>query len=243
MLKKTVVTIILCHFAIGFVSITPAWPGQNISTMITDPGHGGEDVGIVIAQNYKEKDLSLKLSQRLKVLIERNWHIECHLTRYGDHNPSISERVSFANNHQGDLFVSLHFAEPEKAVAGEIMVYYYASPDNVLEESKKVDSPDKHFIPWKGTQINHLNNSILLAEQVRSAFHTSVQEGSPPALGLPLAVLSGINSPAILIEITGMSRARDEGKFKEETWLNLTAAKIVKGLGKYREIAGISEEN
>jgi N-acetylmuramoyl-L-alanine amidase len=83
-------------------------------TLILDPGHGGSDPGSLAAGRTYEKELTLDWALRIERLLEgSSWKVL--LTRRDDRDISLMDRVAFADRHQGDIFVSLHFNSLDKS--------------------------------------------------------------------------------------------------------------------------------
>lgn len=72
-----------------------------------DPGHGGEEDGA----NYYgevEKDVNLKIARYVKERLEEYNNVKVVLTRDGDEQVSLKERVDRAVQAGADMFISLH---------------------------------------------------------------------------------------------------------------------------------------
>lgn len=78
-------------------------------TVVIDAGHGGVDSGTQSVLGHgDEKDFALDWARRLAPLLAaQGWRVL--LTRTNDIDMSLAERVAFAERHNADLFVSLHF--------------------------------------------------------------------------------------------------------------------------------------
>ena len=86
-------------------------PGQttpSLRTIVIDPGHGGDDAGVVGAAGTKEKDVALAVARRLKSTIETRLGARVLLTRDDDRRVALDDRSALANNNKADLFLSLH---------------------------------------------------------------------------------------------------------------------------------------
>ena len=93
--------------------------GLKMTKIVLDPGHGGRDTGTIGPTGLREKDIVLDVAIRLKKLIEEGMGSEVVLTREGDTLPSLGARTSLANEHQADLFLSIHVnASRYKSVSG-----------------------------------------------------------------------------------------------------------------------------
>lgn len=92
-------------------------PGPVI---VIDPGHGGENAGTrSVLGNHYEKEFTLDLARRLQTLLNARG-AQVFLTRSGDYDLALSNRVAFADDHKANLFLSLHFnsASPSQTEAG-----------------------------------------------------------------------------------------------------------------------------
>ena len=76
--------------------------------VVVDPGHGGEDPGAVGPKKTMEKDIVLKVGERVVRLLNQNKEIQAFLTRKGDYFIPLEQRTKIAREYGADLFVSLH---------------------------------------------------------------------------------------------------------------------------------------
>lgn len=81
--------------------------------VIIDPGHGGENRGAIAKDKlhnklYTEKELTLQFAKELKKVIDDSPNMVALLTRTGDDTVTLQDRVRFAENNQGDIFISIH---------------------------------------------------------------------------------------------------------------------------------------
>lgn len=77
---------------------------------ILDPGHGGDDSGIVGIYGRKESDIVLEAVLEAKKHLERNGE-KVIITRSDDKNTSLQERIKIANESKGKYFISFHMNE------------------------------------------------------------------------------------------------------------------------------------
>lgn len=92
--------------------------------LVIDPGHGGENAGARARNpNLLEKELTLDWARRIQRLLEGSaWKVI--LTREGDADISLLDRVALADRAQADLFISLHFnSMPNGAAENGIETY------------------------------------------------------------------------------------------------------------------------
>jgi len=76
--------------------------------VVVDPGHGGEDPGAVGPKKTVEKDIVLKVGEKVVRLLNQNREIQAFLTRKGDYFIPLEQRTKIAREYGADLFVSLH---------------------------------------------------------------------------------------------------------------------------------------
>ncbi|MBL7075423.1 N-acetylmuramoyl-L-alanine amidase [candidate division KSB1 bacterium] len=72
-----------------------------------DPGHGGEEDGAIGPTRLLEKDINLAVSLSLRKMLERRG-AQVVLTREGDRDMGLYERVAFADSAGADLLISIH---------------------------------------------------------------------------------------------------------------------------------------
>ncbi|MFJ8245160.1 N-acetylmuramoyl-L-alanine amidase [Peribacillus asahii] len=80
---------------------------QGLIKIFIDPGHGGKDPGAV-GNGLIEKDLTLKIAERVKELLAAYENVEVKMSRTGDTYPSLSDRTNAANTWGADFFLSIH---------------------------------------------------------------------------------------------------------------------------------------
>jgi N-acetylmuramoyl-L-alanine amidase len=112
-----------------------------VTRLVLDPGHGGivaagrsTPLGARGAGGALEKDLTLDLARRVRARTPGT----VLLTRDGDYNLSLAQRVRFAREMGADAFVSIHIggaggprrlgAKPEAAAGAEVWVHRHAAP-------------------------------------------------------------------------------------------------------------------
>jgi N-acetylmuramoyl-L-alanine amidase len=81
---------------------------KGTKTIVIDPGHGGEDPGAKGPGKTMEKDIVLKVGEKLFHHFSQNKEIQAFLTRKGDYFIPLEQRFKIAREYGADLFVSLH---------------------------------------------------------------------------------------------------------------------------------------
>ncbi|MEU0530505.1 N-acetylmuramoyl-L-alanine amidase [Amycolatopsis tolypomycina] len=86
--------------------VRQAGPRLRGKRIVIDPGHGGEDLGVV-AGGLREADIAWDLARRLEGRMKATG-MEALISRGPNHSPTELERAKFANDAGADLFLSLH---------------------------------------------------------------------------------------------------------------------------------------
>ncbi|MBI4654463.1 MAG: N-acetylmuramoyl-L-alanine amidase [Nitrospirae bacterium] len=175
-------------------------------TIVIDAGHGGHEYG-VIKDIYREKDVVLDISKRLRRLILKDF-ARCFLTRMGDQFMSLAQRVDFSNSQKGDIFLSIHIGKHK-----EIVIY---TP--VIAETPH-DNPDE-FIKIQ-----------FLRDAMQDAMREDFGDNMVSIKQIPYSILSRIDSPALMIELPSF----EDMDYNEELKTKL-ANTIHKGIYLYEKL-------
>ena len=130
--------------------------GPLLQTIVIDPGHGGNDVGVRGARGTDEKTITLDVARRLRTLIEMRLGIRVILTREDDRAVRLDERTAVANNSKADLFLSLHMnAAPVENVAGAEV--FYLRLDREGENARRAAASEAVVLPVLGGAVRSIN--------------------------------------------------------------------------------------
>ncbi|KAK2945700.1 putative Sporulation-specific N-acetylmuramoyl-L-alanine amidase [Blattamonas nauphoetae] len=72
-----------------------------------DPGHGGSDPG-ACANGLRECDLVLKISKKIRTMLNQYQNVQVKFSREGDTSVSLSQRAVLANQWGANAFCSVH---------------------------------------------------------------------------------------------------------------------------------------
>jgi N-acetylmuramoyl-L-alanine amidase len=73
-----------------------------------DPGHGGEDPGAIGIQKTMEKNVVLRMGEKLAYFLNQDNECKAFLTRKRDYFIPLEDRSKIAREYGAELFVSLH---------------------------------------------------------------------------------------------------------------------------------------
>ncbi len=96
----------------------------GFTTVVIDPGHGGQDRGGIPGQRVPEKVMALDTARRLEILL-REAGFRTVMTRRDDTFISLPQRVAIANAQRDAIFISIHYNAAPRAVAEGFETYYY----------------------------------------------------------------------------------------------------------------------
>ncbi|MED1792343.1 N-acetylmuramoyl-L-alanine amidase family protein [Brevibacillus nitrificans] len=102
-----------------------AKPQKTGFLIVVDAGHGGKDPGTLGAAGNHEKDYNLAVSNKVVALLKQYKEFQVVPVRTTDVFYELSERVAIANEHNADLFLSIHANAFPKATAGGTETFYY----------------------------------------------------------------------------------------------------------------------
>ncbi len=156
-----------------------------------DPGHGGSDTGAAgvdprSSRKIFEKDLNLLLAFALREQLESRCRA-VFLTRDGDNDLSLLERVRVADSCRALTLISIHHngAASPKARGFELLIDKI-TPSDPPNPAREHDGPQA-LDPSGHTNVSHADGSRLCLEQLRLA--EAILPGVEPVLerwGIPL---------------------------------------------------------
>ena len=179
---------------------------RNKFSVVIDPGHGGLDPGAIGIGGIRETDVVLEVSKKVKELLSEKG-VKVSLTRENEVNLDLRPRVSFANNLDADIFVSIH-ANASRGKRKDI---------NGLETF--------YFKGWRGR---------LLAKRIQK--HLLIVSPGSPDRGVKQGrfyVIKNTNMPAVLVEIGFLTGRLDSRRLEKNTHRERIAYAIAKGILEY----------
>ncbi|WP_274653175.1 N-acetylmuramoyl-L-alanine amidase [Paenibacillus humicola] len=178
--------------------------GLRGKVIVVDPGHGGDDPGMIGTYlGTEEKDLTLSTGKLLADRL-RSLGAKVIMTRTSDTKPSLSDRVEISESARADAFVSIHYNSSTKNTSGTLAFYYSENKDEPL--ARAIDGHlGKNAVGLK-------NNGISFGD-----FH----------------VLRENNQPAALVELGFLTNKQDEKLVRTSSFQRDAANAIAAGLQDY----------
>ncbi len=210
-----------------FLCEPPIVYGTN-RVIVIDPGHGGINAGTIsVTDRRPEKEFTLDWARRLKPLLEQEgWQV--FLTRTTDVDIALSNRVTVAENHHADLFVSLHFnslAPDQKPVGlATFCLTPMGMPSNVTR-----DFPDLLFQGFPNNNFD-AQNIQLAGHLQRALLHATGMEDRGVNRARFIGVLRGQHRPAVLLEAGFLSNPREAKRIEDPDFRQKLAEAVASAL-------------
>lgn len=219
-----------------------------LQTIVIDPGHGGDDIGVRGRSGTEEKQVTLDVARRLRILIETQLGLRVVLTREDDRAVSPDQRAAMANNSKADLFLSLHLnAAPSPAIGGAEV--FHLRLDREGETARRDAAADAVALPvlgggtrtldvirWDLAQARHVDSSATLARILESELRRArIALGPRPVQQAPLRVLTGANMPAALIEMGHLTNPSQERLVSSDEYQNRMARALFDAILRFRD--------
>ncbi|MBN2358750.1 MAG: N-acetylmuramoyl-L-alanine amidase [Deltaproteobacteria bacterium] len=222
--------------------------GLNVRTIVLDPGHGGSDPGAIGPTGLREKDVTLKLAKRIAEKLRKELGVDVVMTRETDRDLSLEQRAAIANEAHADLFLSIHVnASPNRRAYGIETFYLNTTDDRYairLAARENTGSEksigDLQFILADLVTKSNVDDSRRLSTAIQSNMVAQVRKryGSVKDLGVKHAlfyVLIGVKMPSILLETSFISNRREEGRLRQNAYLDAIAEGVVRGVRSFIE--------
>ncbi len=215
-----------------------------IKTIVIDPGHGG-DPGAIAESGLTEKEITLDIALRLRRLLSKG-PFEVLLTRDTDRHLSLDKRVSFANEHKADLFLSIHVNSMEPHTIRALETYYVGPTDDphtlklASRENKEsgYSLSDYKQILEKIYVDARRDESRAVARTIQSQLFQSLKAKNPELENrgvrtAPFVVLIGTQMPAVLVEIACLSNEDEVELLTKQDYRENIAQALAQGIRRY----------
>jgi len=220
---------------------------STIEVVCIDPGHGGSDLGAVGKKETKEKNITLKVSNKLKKILERELGVSVVMTRESDVEVALDSRVAKANNQNAQLFLSIHVNSSYRKSARGPETYFVSlkATDKVsmqlamkenssfTEMGDEAEDDDLKMILWSMAQTEHIKESSKLADYIQNELNILLNTKNRGVKQAPFRVLMRASMPAVLIEVAFVSNKYEENMLRNDSFLDKVAESIYSGISKY----------
>jgi N-acetylmuramoyl-L-alanine amidase len=243
-------------FGVGFARVTNAQTNPTFNTVVIDPGHGGKDPGAV-GRIAKEKDIVLGVALKLGNYIEKYLpDVKVVYTRKKDVFVPLDERAKLANEHEADLFISIHanYIGTPKIYGAETFVLGLHRSEENLEVAKKENSVivleedfttkyegfdpnvSESYIIFELYQFAYLDQSIQFASLVQDQFKTRVGRKDRGVKQAGFLVLRNTAMPGVLVELGFLSNRNEERYISSAEGQTYLASAIFRSVRDYKKL-------
>lgn len=228
--------------------------------VIIDPGHGGQDPGAIGAGKIYEKHIVLALAKQLEKQLLESGKYRVKMTRSSDVFVRLKDRVKFARDHHGDIFISIHADSIHKPDVHGTSIYTLskkasdAQTARLAEKENQadmmagvdfvVDDEQVAFILGDFLMNDTMNQSKFLANTLVSQFQNShLKTLQTPHRYAGFAVLKAPDIPSVLIEAGFVSNHAEAKRLMQKDHQIKVATTIKNGIDAYFDYAHNNEKN
>jgi N-acetylmuramoyl-L-alanine amidase len=227
--------------------------------VVIDPGHGGIDTGTKSAAGDDEKTIVLEYGLMLRDQIEKSGKYRVVMTRTDDTFVPLGDRVRFARERQGALFISIHADTLPKA-EGDVQgatVYTLSERASDGEAARLADAENKADV-IAGIDLTAEPDDVAdilidLAQRETKTFSLQFARGlvselknairlhKHPMKSAGFKVLKAPDVPSVLIELGYMSNRDDLKLLKSDAWRAKSVETVAKAVDTFfstRRMAG-----
>lgn len=220
--KKTFILLLFSLLAVTVLVFTsnksiPSFSGSRPYTIVLDAGHGSPDGGAVGVNGTKEKDINLKITLKLREILESRG-VRVVMTREDDnsicdpdaetlHEMKVSDmkkRLNIINNSNADLFLSIHMNSFTDQKSSGLHIFY---------------------------SRNHPETELLASLiQENIAKITNAKTHAVKTASDTLYLMKSPKPPAILVECGFISNPDEEKLLNDDTYQSKIAFAIANAL-------------
>ena len=180
----------------------PPKPRLKGLCIVLDAGHGGDVNGAIGVTGLKEKDINLELVMLLKAQLEKRG-AQVVLTRNGDYDVSMDQRLDFLSRQMPDILISIH--------------------NNASTNSS---------IKGTSTYYRHIGFRPLSTAILKQLLDLGLQNAGNIG-SFNFALNAPTEYPNVLIEGLFLSNPEDEAKLADKRFKKRFVKKIAKGVEEF----------
>lgn len=222
-------------------------PKKNQYIIVLDAGHGGSDPGAIGTYGSYEKNIALSIVRRLAKALRKNPKFQVFLTRENDYYLDLQTRVSKVNEHNADLFLSIHVDSSRNNLT-------YGSSTFVLSEKCALEEARKLFqLSNNGTLLtggigdknlvssvvinfkvdNYITQSYKAAEIISRKLSKVTKLNKVNVRYSEFQVLRSLKTPSVLVETDFISNPEREILLNTPKYQKKIAKAIYDGILEY----------
>ncbi|MDZ8117108.1 N-acetylmuramoyl-L-alanine amidase [Pontiella sp. NLcol2] len=199
-------------------------PKRMPRLVVLDPGHGGKDTGSISPKGYREKDIVLDISHRVRKLLEAKG-IRVRMTRTGDTYPQLDARTAYAYKNGADLFVSVHANAAGATSASGVETFITAAAG--YDSSNHYGQAGDKFA-FKNNTYDALN--AALGFSIHSNIMKMTKRDDRGLRRARYSVLKHCSCPAALVECGFLTNPDEESLLNTSSYRESCARGIANGV-------------
>lgn len=134
-------------------------------TVVIDPGHGGKDPGAISVKGFYEKTVNLSVARKVAARL-RECGIRVVMTRNSDRFIELERRAEIANQHNADLFVSIHADSSLNRTHKGYSVYVARQASFASQKVARAIARNLHRVSPDGNGIRQADYRVLVKTQM-----------------------------------------------------------------------------
>lgn len=189
---------------------------RAVTKIAIDPGHGGEDPGVIGADGIKEKQVTLAVAQKVARQIKMQLGMPVALSRNDDYALARDQRLQLFSQSGADVLLVLHAQASFNPSTHGIVLFVRPSE----EQTSGV--------------VSEYDGSMQLAQALKS----SLQAAGLPVHAIiraPLLPLGRGDLPTVLVEMGYLSHVDDQARLTVEEGQRAMALALFNGLKDFAE--------
>jgi len=241
-------------------SVAPVTPrarnsgSSDVVVVAIDAGHGGQDPGAIGPGGTREKNVTLSIARKLKVLLNNDPMFKGVMTRDGDYFISVMGRSDVARKQNANLLVSIHAdAAPNRDASGaSVWVLSNRRADSEMAGWLEQHEKQSELLGGAGDVLANNQADPYLSQAVLDLqFGHSQRVGYDVALRVleklqrvgslhkrrpehaSLGVLRSPDIPSLLVETGFISNSLEEKRLASDDYQQQIAQAIYEGLRTY----------
>ncbi|MBN1205460.1 MAG: N-acetylmuramoyl-L-alanine amidase [Myxococcaceae bacterium] len=236
----------LCFLSL--LLLAPSARAERGPRIVIDAGHGGSQEGAKGPGSLLEKEVVLQLARRLRDKLEGEAGALVFLTREKDGTLPLPTRVELANGKRPDIFLSIHAnSMPTKKLRDRIegIETYFLSATASGAAARATAARENADAPAAQAAQGDSTLELILNDLVRMEAHAGssrlayfVHQQLVSATGAtdrgvhqaPFFVLTGVEAPAILIEVGYISHPQEGNRLAKPEYQETLVVAITEGV-------------
>jgi N-acetylmuramoyl-L-alanine amidase len=193
--------------------------GPLIRAVAIDPGHGGLDTGAIGVDGRKEKEINLQIANKLSRQLKMKLGIPVFLSRDGDYELRLEQRLKPASEENVDVWLVLHAQSAQTAVPEGVSLFI--RPEETAPGEAATEQP-----PIRQSASLRLADALALA----------LRESGIAVNGIypsPLLSLGRGELPTVQVELGYLSHPEELARLQSDKYQDLVAQALYQGIRRY----------